>query len=96
MFNATTRIQKTIATMAITLSFLAYIPQVAQIVERKSADDISYLFVAFVMLAGILWMIYAISRLDLVMAVAYFAGFLMTSSILVLKIYYERRKRNTI
>jgi len=36
-------------------------------------------------------MVYAVSRGDFAMLVAYTAGFIMTSSILVLKMIYEKK-----
>jgi len=91
MFTASSRLQKSIATTAIALSFVAYIPQVNQIIQSKSADDINYIFIILFMVAGLLWMVYAVSRGDFVMLVAYTAGFIMTSSILVLKMIYEKK-----
>lgn len=93
MFEATTKTQRVVASSAMALAFAGYFPQVYQIVQNQSADDISTLFLLFVMIAAVLWDVYAFLRRDIMMFIAYTFGLLMTVLILVLKVYY-RRDRN--
>jgi MtN3 and saliva related transmembrane protein len=91
MFIASTKTQKTIAFMAVGIAFLGYFPQVYKIIQNKSADDISYLFLIFLIVATVLWITYGILRQDLLLALAYCAGLTMTTIVLVLKIKYSKQ-----
>jgi|APGre2960657404_1045060.scaffolds.fasta_scaffold01375_5 MtN3 and saliva related transmembrane protein len=90
MRQPTTITQKLLAGLAMILSLVAYFPQLIRIIQRKSAEDISYLFLSFVAFASLLWVAYAGLRHDMMMMVAYMFGFMMTTSILALKFYYEK------
>jgi len=89
MFETSTITQKALATAAMTIAFLGYFPQIHKIIQTKSANDISYLFLLFVIIATILWIVYGVLRRDLLMTLAYCAGLTMTVIVLILKIKYS-------
>jgi MtN3 and saliva related transmembrane protein len=90
MHQPITTTQKMLASIAMMLSLVSYFPQLVRIIQRKSADDISYLFLAFAAAASLLWVAYAGLRRDTMMILAYIFGLMMMLLILALKFYYER------
>lgn len=81
--------------MAGTLTTVAFIPQLIQVYQTKSARDISYpMFFIFIM--GILsWIAYGVSIRELPIIVTNSITFIVATAILVLKLKYDAAYKRT-
>ena len=76
---------------AATLTTCSFVPQLTRIWRTKSAHDLSYgMFSAF-SLGILLWLIYGVFRDDLPIIVANGITLVLSVTILLLKISYDRR-----
>jgi len=76
---------------AATLTTCSFVPQLTRIWRTKSAHDLSYgMFSAF-SLGILLWLIYGVLRDDLPIIVANGTTLVLSVTILLLKISYDRR-----
>jgi MtN3 and saliva related transmembrane protein len=80
--------------LAGTLTTIAFLPQVIQTWQSKSAKDISLgMFVTFC--AGVfLWLVYGILIEDLPVIIANFVTLLLASSILWMKLKYSKSQKS--
>ncbi|MCS6984998.1 MAG: SemiSWEET transporter [Leptospiraceae bacterium] len=76
--------------LAGTLTTISFFPQLLKVIKLKSAKDISYrMFVLFI-LGVLLWFIYGILTNAWPVILTNLITFIVASSILVLKIRYDR------
>ena len=75
--------------IATTISSILYIPQLIHIIKRKSAKDISYLFLFLTLISGILWIIYAILDNNYPVIISSSFIFFINLLMLISKIYFD-------
>lgn len=79
--------------VAATLTTSSFIPQVAKVWRTKSADDLSYGMFGFYSVGIWLWLVYGLLLRDLPLIVANGMTFVLSMTILLLKLRYDRRAR---
>ena len=79
--------------VAATLTTSSFIPQVAKVWRTKSADDLSYGMFGFYSVGIWLWLVYGLLLRDLPLIVANGITFVLSMTILLLKLRYDRRAR---
>ena len=70
------------------LSTILYLPQLYHIIIRKSADDLSYIFLGLTILATISWVIYGVLEYSLPIIICDSIICILTIIMLILKFYY--------
>ncbi|MFN8641952.1 MAG: SemiSWEET transporter [Candidatus Binatia bacterium] len=76
---------------AATLTTTSFVPQLTKVWRSKSAADLSYgMFGAF-SLGILLWLLYGLLRADLPVIVANGVTLILSATILLLKIRFDRR-----
>jgi len=79
--------------VAAALTTSSFIPQVLKVWRTKSADDLSYGMFAFYSGGIWLWLVYGLLLRDVPLIVANGITFVLSMTILLLKIRYDRRAR---
>ena len=69
------------------------LPQIYEIIKTKSAQDLSYGTLFLIIINQIFWFIYAIHIKNTVYTINATGHFVIDFIELILKIYYDRRKR---
>ncbi len=81
-----------IGLLAAALTTFGFFPQLIKIIRTKRTEDIS-LYMYIILICGvILWEIYGIIIEDIPIIVANIVTLILTVSILILKIVYQRRE----
>jgi MtN3 and saliva related transmembrane protein len=77
--------------VAATLTTCSFVPQLTKVLRTRSAEDLSYgMFGAF-SLGIVLWLAYGLLRDDLPVIVANAVTLVLSVTILLLKVRYDRR-----
>ena len=85
-----------IGALAGVLTTIAFVPQVLKIWRSGTAEDISLLTFSLYSAGLLLWLLYGIALGSLPLMVANGITFLLTLSVLVLKLRHMRRKRRVL
>lgn len=85
-----------IGTLAGVLTTIAFVPQVLKIWRSGTAEDISLLTFSLYSAGLLLWTLYGIALGSLPLMAANGVTFLLTLSVLLLKLRHMRRKRRTL
>jgi len=85
-----------LGTAAGILTTVAFIPQVAKIWRSGTAEDISLLTFSLYSAGLLLWLLYGIALRSLPLMVANGITFLLTLSVLALKLRHMRARRRTL
>lgn len=72
------------------ISFVAVCVQITYIVQRKSACDISYTFLAGNLVTNTLWLMYGVGNRLVVNVLTSSIGLLVVVTLIVMKWYYDR------
>lgn len=83
------RLSETFGLIGATLSTILYLPQIYHIIRRKSADDLSYIFIFLTLLACTSWVIYGIMEVSYPIIICDSIIFILTLIMLILKFYYS-------
>ena len=71
------------------------IPQIYKVVVTKSATDLSYISIFIAKFNQILWFIYSYSINDVSLMISSVGHFVIVTTLLITKCYYDRKKRLT-
>lgn len=85
-----------IGVLAGVLTTVAFVPQVVKIWRSGTAEDISLLTFSLYSAGLLLWLLYGIALNSLPLMAANGITFLLTLSVLVLKLRHMRRKRHVL
>ncbi len=85
-----------IGALAGVLTTIAFVPQVLKIWRSGTAEDISLLTFSLYSAGLLLWLLYGIALGSLPLMAANGITFLLTLSVLLLKLRHMRRKRRTL
>ena len=76
--------------LAALLTTIAFLPQLYKIWQTKSADDVSLIMLILFLIGLICWIIYGLKINSIPILVANVITFIFNSSILILKITYNK------
>lgn len=85
-----------VGALAGVLTTIAFVPQVLKIWRSGTAEDISLLTFSLYSAGLLLWLLYGIALGSLPLMAANGITFLLTLSVLLLKLRHMRRKRRTL
>jgi MtN3 and saliva related transmembrane protein len=75
---------------------ISFVPQLLRVIKLRSARDISYSMFAIFAIGSVLWLVYGALVRSLPVMLANATTLLLSFSIFVLKLYYERPRRALI
>jgi MtN3 and saliva related transmembrane protein len=75
------------------ITTVSFVPQVVRVYRNKSGHDISFWMMLLLALGVILWLIYGFLLWSLPIILANAVTLVLVLAILVLKVYYARRRR---
>lgn len=83
-----------IGSLAAFLCLISYIPQIVKGFTTKRLDDVSTLFMCFLIIGLILWVTYGSLRNDVVIIASNLIAVFLVSTVVLMKYYYIHKRNH--